>query len=482
MSSKKVSESSKATERQPTNSPEVGDKPISAKRDLFLALLGIAFASIIAAFDATIISTILPQVAQALDGMSLYAWVGTGYFLASSVSILIFGRLGDLYGRKPLLLLSLVLVSLGSALSGLAQSMEQLILFRVLQGVGGGMMVATAFAAPADLFPDPKERVRWMVVLSSTFAMASGVGPVLGGAITQNFGWRAAFFLIPLIGCISMIVIWKFFPMIKPHPNRRFKLDWWGGALLIVTVATPLLGLEFLTAEHITVSRWVGVMLIVTAIVGGVVLIKVERHAQTPIFPLRVLNTTQARFLNVSALLAGAVMFILVYYIPLQSQDVFGFSPTLAGLLVSPLVAGIPVGSIINGRLFPREANPQRLMMLGSILLGVGCALALTFSKDDAVWYMLTVMGLCGLGLGFLLPNFTLFMQIVCARNDIGMGSALIQTMRALGSAIGTAAVGSLIVRFSINTGLQIGLVACVAMCAAIWWLSTRIRMESFTR
>ncbi len=164
--------------------------------------------------------------------MDLYAWVGTGYFLACSVSILIFGRLGDLYGRKRLMLLSLILVALGSALSGLSQTMGQLIAFRVLQGVGGGMMIATAFAAPVDLFPDPKERVRWMVMLSVTFAIASGVGPVLGGVVTQALGWRAAFYVIPVTAIAALVLIWRYFPQLRPSVTSPIKLDWVGSALV----------------------------------------------------------------------------------------------------------------------------------------------------------------------------------------------------------------------------------------------------------
>ena len=158
-----------------------------------MAMAGVSATVVLAAFDSTIISTTLPRVAEALNGMALYAWVGTGYLLATAASIMIFGRLGDMFGRKPLMLVSVLIIALGSIACGLSQSMGQLILFRSLQGIGGGMMIATAFAAPADLFPDAKQRVRWMALVSAAFAMASGIGPVLGGAATQALGWRAAF-------------------------------------------------------------------------------------------------------------------------------------------------------------------------------------------------------------------------------------------------------------------------------------------------
>ena len=194
---------SAASAAAPAATP-VGQVAPQSRRELLLAMSGIAASAVVVAFDSTIVSTSLPKVAQALDGMEVYAWVGTGYFLASAVSIMIFGRLGDLFGRKPLLLTALAIVTIASVLCGVAQSMGQLICFRVFQGLGGGMMMATAFAAPADLFPDPRVRVRWMVLISSSFAVASGLGPVLGGAVTEALGWRAAFFITPVAALTAL--------------------------------------------------------------------------------------------------------------------------------------------------------------------------------------------------------------------------------------------------------------------------------------
>lgn len=435
----------------------------------------------IVAFDATIISTVLPQVAQALGGLPLYAWVGTGYFLACAVAILIFGRLGDLYGRKRLMLWSLIIVTLGSVFSGLSQSMLQLIAFRVLQGIGGGMMIATAFAAPADLVPDPKQRVRWMVMLSVTFATASGLGPVLGGIVTQAFGWRAAFFLIPVTALIAFTLIWRFFPMIRPESDGNRSFDWRGACLMAWTVGAPLIGLELLTMQHQPAPVWVAWALMASGLSTGFWLVRVERRVSTPIFPLRILATSQMRYLNIAALLAGAVMFVLIYFIPLLLQDVFGLSPTQTGFVIVPLVVGIPIGSIINGRLFPRETNPQRLMVFGSVLLTLGCLLTSTFSEQTSFRTMLLAMSLCGLGLGFLLTNFTLFSQILVQRQDVGVASALVQTTRALGSAIGTALVGMLIGKLSIQAGLHIALLVAVAASVVIAWLASQVKMSSYT-
>jgi MFS family permease len=389
--------------------------------------------------------------------------------------------LGDLFGRKPLMIISMSIVTVGSVLGGLSQSMEQLIIFRVIQGLGGGMMIASTFAAPADLFPDPKRRVRWMLMTSITFATASGFGPVIGGAITQELGWRAAFFVTPLAAVVGIITTWLYFPWIKPKHVTPLKLDWLGALLVAIGIGAPLVGLELLTAKgNFSINMW-GLGVVVVGIFALFLLVPVERHATTPIFPLRILRTKEARDLNLAGLLAGAVMFILIFYMPLLLQDSFGFTPTHAGLLMTPLVAGTSIGSIVNGRLFSKLKEPGRLMVFGSILLSIGCLLTLTFSTTSPDWWILLSMSLCGFGLGFLLPNFTLFMQMLAEQRDVGIASALIQTTRALGSAFGTALVGVIISYLPISLGIKIGLALCVAAGLLIALVCARIHMRNFS-
>ena len=421
----------------------------------------------------------MPQVALELNGKALYAWVGTGYFLATAITILIFGRLGDLYGRKPLMLSSLAIIGLGSILAGLSQSMGQLIAFRVIQGLGGGMMIATTFAAPADLFPDPRERVRWMVIGSAAYAFASGLGPMIGGAVTQALSWRAAFFITPLAAILAFVMTWKYFPRIRSDRASGKRIDWLGSLLLTLGVAAPLAGIEMLITEGDASERGLALGLIALGLVAAALLIPVERRVELPIFPLRILRTRESRLLNLAGMMAGGVMFVLIFYIPLMLQDVFGYTPSYAGLLMTPLVAAMPIGSILNARLIPRQNNPERLMVLGSTLLGLGCLLILTFVSDSPTWWVFFVLTLPGLGLGFLLQNLTLFMQMLADQRDVGVASALIQTMRSLGSALGTAIVGILIAKTSILTGLRIGLVFCVLLCVIISWLCTQIKMKN---
>ena len=472
---------SAAAAAAPPSTPAEQVAPQS-RRELLLAMSGIAASAVVVAFDATIVSTSLPQVAQALDGMAVYAWVGTGYFLASAVSIMIFGRLGDLFGRKPLLLTALAIVTIASVLCGVAQTMGQLICFRVFQGLGGGMMLATAFAAPADLFPDPRVRVRWMVLISSSFAVASGLGPVLGGAVTEALGWRAAFFITPVAALTAFGLIWRFFPAIQAPRTSTPSLDWLGAFVLAIAVGAPLTGIGRLAAATTGTEQLWALGIIALGLAAVALLIPVERRVATPIFPLRILRSREARLLNIAGVMAGAVMFILIFYLPLLLQDEFNFSPTYAGLLLTPLVAVMPLGSIINGRLFSRQSEPARLMVFGSVLLGVGCLLTQTFSANSPAWWIVLTMSICGAGLGFLLPNFTLFMQMLAEQRDVGVASALIQTTRAFGGAVGTALVGIAVAKLSVTMGVRFGLVFCVLLCGLIGWVCSQIHMKNVSR
>ncbi|HBL66305.1 MAG TPA: MFS transporter [Achromobacter sp.] len=462
----------------PTPTQPAAD-PTRSKRDLLMAMAGVSATVVLAALDSTIISTTLPRVAEALNGMALYAWVGTGYLLATAASILIFGRLGDMFGRKPLMLVSVLIIALGYIACGLAQSMTQLIVFRPLQGVGGGMMIATAFAAPADLFPDAKQRVRWMALVSAAFAMASGIGPVLGGAATQALGWRAAFFISPVAAAGAFFLLARYFPRIRPIHDGSRKIDWVGAILLVLAVGAPLAALELAFAQGEHAHPLLGAMLAVIGVAAIAILIPTERRVKSPIFPLRVLAGQESKLLNLAAMMVGAVMFVLIFYSPLLLQQVLGYTPSEAGLLLTPLVAAISVGSIINGRMFPKQTEPQRLMVFGGLLLAAGTLMVLLISPGTSAWWILAAFFVNGCALGFLLPNLTLFMQMLSERRDVGVASALVQTTRAIGSALGTALVGIMISHGTVLNGVRAGLVLCIVLSLSCALLAYRVKMKN---
>lgn len=453
----------------------------SNNRDILFALLGVAAVSVLVAFDSTIVTTTLPRVAEALDGMALYAWAGSGYLLTMAVTIPVFGRLGDMFGRKRLMLLSVLIVALCSIACGLAQTMPQLVIARMVQGVGGGMMIATAFAAPADLLPDPNQRVRWMALLSATFAVASGIGPILGGTITEAFGWRMAFMAAPVAAVLAFWMVWRYLPDMRPPqvPGGQ-RIDWLGGALLIFAVGGPLAALQFgFSGQGL---GWLAVALGMIGVIALVVLVPYERRVSMPMLPMRVLSGRDPRLLNVAGLLVGAVMFNLVYYGPLLLQNVLMVSPARAGLLMTPLVASIPAGSILNSYLFPRQSQPQRLMVLGAGLLAIACLGTMALSPGVSAYWAMLAFGLAGVGLGLLLPNLTMFMQMMSDPRDVGVASALIQTTRAVGSAAGIALVGVLITRTSVLTGVRLGMIGSVVGCILVALLALRMRMRNVGR
>ena len=239
-----------------------------------MAMAGVSATVVLAAFDSTIISTTLPRVAEALNGMALYAWVGTGYLLATAASIMIFGRLGDMFGRKPLMLVSVLIIALGSIACGLSQSMGQLILFRSL-GIGGGMMIATAFAAPADLFPDAKQRVRWMALVSAAFAMASGIG---GARRRGNPGAGLArrLFISPIAAAVALFLLARYFPASNPsHRRAPHRL---AGRPAAGRGGAPLAALElgFASGDHAHPGLALG--LAVAGIAAIALLVPIERR------------------------------------------------------------------------------------------------------------------------------------------------------------------------------------------------------------
>lgn len=457
--------------------------PLDTNKKRLLAMAGVAATVVLVAFDSTIVSNMLPRAAQALDGMDLYAWAGTGYLLSLAATILIFGRIGDLYGRRELMLLSVIIVSLGSMMCGFANSMPELIAWRTLQGVGGGMMIATTFAAPADLFPNVRERVQWMALISVCFAIASGIGPVLGGAITQVIGWRAAFFVTPVAGVLALCLLFFFFPRIASStPKNARHIDWPGAILLIIAIASPLAALELGLSSGAHHKPQLAIFLALSGTISMFLFLWHAKRTASPIFPLRVLNSLNARLLNLIAVLVGAVMFILIFYSPLMLQNSLGLLPGKAGLLMTPLVVCIPMGSITNGRLFPLQSQPQRLLTFGFCMLLLGCLMILFINKSSSAPWILISFALSGFGLGFILPNLTLFMQMLCDARDIGVASSLVQTTRAIGSAIGTAAIGIVIARSSVALGLQTGLIASGLMCVICIFLSKRIQMRNISK
>lgn len=428
-------------------------------RQSLLAMLGLCFVTMLVAVDQTVVGTALPTIVAELNGFELYAWVATSYLLTSVITIPIFGRLGDYYGRKPFVVTSIVVFTLASVLCGMADSMLQLVLARALQGIGGGMLVGTAFACVPDLFTDTHVRLRWQVLLSAAFGIANAFGPSLGGFLTQYAGWRSVFYVNLPIGVLSLYCVWRFLPHIRQIKRDKIQLDWQGAILIAVGLGSLQLFVELLPTHGASLAM---VLLGVLAFAAFVALVYWENRCPEPLLPMEMFKNKSLAALFFLSMLVGVVMFALLFYLPLLLQGGFGLTPQQVGLLITPLAVFITVGSVINSRIVIRLGSPKHILYFGFGLMALAC-LGLIFSyKSTSHWLVAMYMMAAGASLGFIMPNLTVFAQETAGRSLLGISTALLQSVRMMGGMLGMAVVGTMVsnyyvrnVRQSIPEGLD---------------------------
>ncbi|HSD38755.1 MAG TPA: MDR family MFS transporter [Rhodocyclaceae bacterium] len=407
------------------------------------AMIGICLVIMLIALDSTVVGTAMPRIIAELQGYGLYTWTASAYLLTNAIMIPIMGRLGDLYGRKPFVLGAIIVFTLASVLCAFSQSMIQLVLARGLQGIGGGMLTGVAFASVSDLFPDRLQRVRWQAMLSATFGISTAIGPSLGGWLTEHAGWRSVFYVNVPVALLALPVVWHYLPHIVHHEGEDKSIDWLGALLLAVSVSALLIATEQGQAHGFGRPLFIG--LAILAVATGALFIWHQHHSKAPIIPPRLFANRAVQQLVCLGALTGLVMFVLIYYSPLLLQGGFGLSPNTSGLVMTPLLVLITIGSIINGRLISRLKKPERLVAWGQVLLLVGCVMLMQLNANTGHAFAMLAFGVCGLALGFQLPNLTLQVQAVVERRDVGIASALIQTTRMLGSMVGTSVAGVIV-------------------------------------
>lgn len=406
-------------------------------------MLGISFVTMLVALDQTVVGTALPTIVSELKGFELYAWVATSYLLTSVITVPVFGRLGDYYGRKPFVIASIVVFTAASVLCGAANNMLFLVLARGLQGIGGGMLVGTAFACIPDLFPDSVVRLRWQVLMSSAFGIANAVGPSLGGFLTQYYGWRSVFYVNLPVGLLSLFFVWRFLPHLRQIAHTgKMRLDWPGALLIAVSLGSLQLFVEMLPKHGVTLGA---ASLLAVSVACGYALWQWEKRCPTAILPTDMFRNQSLSALFTLAVLGGFTMFSLLFYAPLLFQGGFGMSPKDAGLVITPLVVFITVGSIVNGRIVSRVRNPNLMLYIGFTLVAVACLGIVVATRAMPQGLLMSFMMLGGLGLGFVMPNLTIFAQQTAGREHLGIATALLQSLRMIGGMLGTALTGTLI-------------------------------------
>lgn len=411
-------------------------------RQSFLAMIGLCFVGMMVAIDQTVVGMALPTIVAELNGFELYAWVGTSYLLTSVIMVPIFGRLGDYYGRKPFVIASVIVFGAASVLCGFSNSMMQLVLARALQGIGGGMLVGTAFACVPDLFPEPSVRLRWQVLFSSAYGLANAVGPTLGGVLTHYAGWRSVFFVNVPFSLLGLWFIYSYLPRIRQIQRGHIHLDWQGALLIAAGLTGMQLFVQFLPTHGM---GGMAALAGAGSVIMFVLLYFWEKRCVDPLLPLDMFRNKSLAALFILSTLLGFAMFAILFYVPLLLQGGFGQTPQLAGLLITPLVMFITVASVFNSRILVRLPNPNIMLYIGHALMIVSFASLVFIGRSTPEWVLIVVFVLGGLGLGFVIPNLTVFGQEIAGRSHLGIATALLQSTRMIGGMLGVAIIGSLV-------------------------------------
>ena len=411
------------------------------KNARILATLGVALAMFLAALDQTIVGTALPRIVGELQGLEYYAWVATAYMVASTTMTPISGKLGDLFGRKPALLVGIAGFTLASALCGQAQDMPQLIAFRGLQGLFGGVLFASVFASIADLF-DPKTRARMQGVFGGIFGIASIVGPVVGGYLTDNVGWRWVFYVNVPVGIIAFVAVLMTLPAVAHKASWR-DIDFLGAFTLAATLVPMLIGFS-ITRDHEFTSPEVLGLLAISAVMGVIFFI-VEQREEHPIVPFRMWKNKTFAVSMVTGFFVAFGMFGAILYVPLIYQGVLGIAATNSGLLVTPMMLGMVSASLVTGQIITRIDRYRLVGTVGIVVMMAGLWLLSTITTGSSELEVVRDLVLVGAGLGVTFPLYINATQGAVAHQYLGVVSSQIQFWRNIGGTIGVSVLGAVL-------------------------------------
>jgi len=406
-----------------------------------LATIGVALALFLAALDQTIVGTALPRIVAELNGLDYFAWVATAYLVTSTVLTPIAGKLGDLFGRKPFLLAGMIGFVIASALCGQSQNMTELIAFRALQGIFGGVLFASVFATIGDLY-SPAQRARLQGVFAGIFGIASVVGPVVGGYLTDNLTWRWVFYVNVPVGLLAIVAVFITLPMVRHAASWR-DIDF-AGAFTLAASIVPLLIALSITRDHDFTSPEVLGLLLVAAVMGVIFFI-VERRTDHPVVPFDLWKNPTFSVSTAIGFLLGFAMFGAILFVGLVYQGVLGMPATNSGLLITPLMAGLIVSSIITGQLMVRIKRYRYIGTVGAVILTIGLILLAQVTVGTPEIEVVRDLVLIGLGVGVGMPLYLNATQSAVDVRYLGVVSSQIQFWRNIGSTVGVAVLGAVL-------------------------------------
>jgi EmrB/QacA subfamily drug resistance transporter len=407
---------------------------------LILSTIAVMTALLLAALDQTIVGTAMPRIVAELHGLDYYAWVLTAYMVASTTTVPIAGKLGDMFGRKPFLLAGMVGFVLASALCGQAQDMVQLVAFRALQGLFGGVLFATVFASIADLYP-PRERPRVQGLFAGIWGISSVIGPTAGGFLTDTVGWRWVFYVNLPLGIAAVTFVALAMPWART--GHRHAIDWLGATLLAAGLV-PLLTAFSITRDHDWWSPEV-LGLLAVSVLALVAFYFVERSAKEPIVPF---DLWKNRTFNVSVITGFLVMFGMfgtIVYVALVYQGVLGIPATNSGLLVTPMMLGLVAAAIVTGQLMVRIKRYRYVGTVGIALAATGIWLLSQVTASSDQTEVVRDLVIVGVGIGATVPLYLNAVQSALPAQLTGVVTSQVQFWRNIGGTVGTAILGSVL-------------------------------------
>lgn len=410
-------------------------------------MIAIMAAMFFAAINQTIVSTAMPKIISILDGMDYYTWTINIYMLTSTIATVLVGKLSDMYGRKPFLLIGILLFMVGAFLTGTSNDVFQFIAYRGIQGIGAGIIQSSAFTAVGDLFP-PRERGKWMGLLTAVFGFSSVLGPLLGGYLVDHLDWHWLFWIFLPIGIIAFAMIMALFP--KVEGNGKQSIDYIGSLFMTVAIVPLLLAFSWAGTEY----AWGSVQilgLIAASIVFAIVFVLVEKKAKNPILPLHLFKNNIVTVSNIIGFIMNFGMMGAMIYLSFFVQGVLGISPTYAGYVTMPMSIVMVISSTIIGQLISKTGKYKRFALIGVPTMIAGMAIMIFMNSVPMAILSMIVFGL-GLGIG--MPVFSIATQNAVSHKELGVVTASTQLFRNLGGTIGIAVMGTVMAN-NLKTNLQ---------------------------